>query len=87
MKNYLILAAIIVGVISALYGFTALIGGTWRTLGVSIAAWGAGLGAISLLLGFGDLKSSGIMFTTWGFFFTLPAVIILIVGFRFVGVR
>lgn len=87
MKNYLILAAIVVGVLAALYGFTAWIGGTWRTLAAAIVVWVATLGAISLLFGFGDLKSSGVMFTTWGFFLTLPAIIVLAVAFRAFGIR
>jgi hypothetical protein len=87
MKNYLILAAIIVGVLAALYGFTAWIGGTWRTLAAAMVVWTASLGAISLLLSFGDLKSSGVMFTTWGFFFTLPAIIGMVLAFRAFGIR
>lgn len=87
MKNYLILAAIVVALIAALYGFTAWVGGTWRTLAAAIALWVIGLGAICLVLGFGDLKASGVMFTTWGFFFTLPAIIVLVVAFRAFGVR
>jgi hypothetical protein len=87
MKNYLILAAIIVVLLAALYGFTTWIGGTWRTLVAAISVWVAGLGVISLLLGFGDLKSSGVMFTTWGLFLSLPAIVILAAIGRAVGIR
>jgi hypothetical protein len=87
MKNYLILAAIVGGVLLALYWFTTLIGGSWRTLVGAIFAWVVALGGLSLVLGFGDLKSSGVMFTTWGFFFTLPAVIALVIACRVLGLR
>ena len=87
LKNYIILVAIIVGLTLALFWFTTLIGGTWRTLLAASAIWLICLSAISLVLGFGDLKSSGIMFTTWGFFFTLPAIIALTIACRVVGFR
>jgi hypothetical protein len=87
MKNYVILAAIVIGLSLALYWFATLIGGTWRTLIIASAIWAICLGAVSLVLGFGDLKSSGVMFATWGFFFTLPAIIALTIGCRALGIR
>lgn len=87
MKNYIILVAIVVGLFLALLWFTTLIGGTWRTLLTASAIWLIFLGAISLVLGFGDLKGSGVMFTTWGFYFTLPAIIALTIACRIVGLR
>jgi hypothetical protein len=87
MKNYAILAAIAVALVLALYWFTTLIGASWRTLFLATAIWVGVLGATSLVLGFGDLKSSGVMFTTWGFFFTLPGIIALTIACRVVGFR
>jgi len=87
LRNYLILAGIIAALAAALLGFTYLIGGTWRTLFLACLIWTFGLAVVSLILSFGNWPAFVMTFTTYGFFMSLPAVVVVTAICKWFGIR